>query len=87
MSKKKNTNAAPKSAKSVLLSVVPVISALVLIFVVGLVVVLVSNGNNKKPTFKGADDIYFEYADLTVTKNTLSEGFNGIYRPRFLCGT
>ena len=71
MSKNKNKNAAPKSAKSVLMSVVPVISALVLIFVVGLVVVLVSNVNNKKPTFKGADDIYFEYADLTVTKDEL----------------
>ena len=71
MSKKKKTNAAPKTAKKALLSVIPVFSAILLIFVVGIVVVLVSNANNKRPTFNGADDIYFEYGDMQVTKDEL----------------
>lgn len=71
MSKKTKTNASPKSFKSVVLSVIPVFCALVLIFVVSLVVILVTNSNDKKPTFEGADEIYFEHEDLKVSKNDL----------------
>lgn len=71
MSKKAKTNASNKNAKSLLLSIIPVASALVLIFVVAAVIIIVTNANDKKPTFKGEDDIYFTYGDLEVTKGNL----------------
>lgn len=71
MSKKAKTNATPKSTKTLLFSIIPVVSALVLIFVVATVVIIATNANDKKPTFKGEDDIYFTYEDLEVTKGNL----------------
>ena len=71
MSKKNKKSAAPKSVKTALFSIIPVLSAILLIFVVGLVVILVKNLNDKKPTFKGAEDVYFEYGEMSVTKDEL----------------
>ena len=71
MSKKVKTSAAPKSAKSLLLSIIPVAAALVLIFVIAGVITLVTRANDKKPSIKDGNDIYFTYGDLKVTKNDL----------------
>lgn len=71
MSKKNKKNAAPKSVKTALFSIIPVLSAILLIFVVGLVVILVKNLNDRRPTFKGAEDVYFEYGEMSVTKDEL----------------
>lgn len=71
MSKKQKTSAAPKTARNLILSIVPVFSAILLIFVVGLVVILVSNSNDQKPTFKGAEETYFEYEDMKISKGEL----------------
>ena len=74
MAKKQKKNAnkkAPISSKSAFLSIIPVACAILLIAVVGLVIVLVGNANDKKPTFAGAEDTYFEYGDIKVSKDEL----------------
>lgn len=71
MSKKVKTNVAPKSAKSLLVSIIPVASALVLIFIVASIMMIISNNNDKKPALKGANDVYFTYDKLEVTKGDL----------------
>lgn len=71
MSKKQKTSSAPKTVRNLLLSIVPVFSAVLLIFVVGLVVILVSNTNDRKPSFKGAEDVYFTHEEMQITKDEL----------------
>ena len=74
MAKKQKTKSSSKSgltAKTALVSIIPVLSAIVLIAVVGLVVVLVGNANNKRPTFDGANDVYFTYDSVEITKDEL----------------
>lgn len=59
------------TGNEILKRILPIIISFVLIIGVALTVVLISNSNDKKPTFDSANEIYFEIGDMKVTNEKL----------------